>query len=48
MMIKSEEKKIKVEEYHNLKGESGLRGVYVISQNATVLVTGLLWLPLKE
>lgn len=48
MMINLEEKKIKVEEYHNLKGESGLCSVYVISQNATVLVTGLLWLPLKE
>lgn len=48
MMINSEEKKIKVEEYHNLKGEPGLCGVYVISQNARVLVTGILWLPLKE
>lgn len=39
MMINSEEKKIKGEEYHERKRESGVWGVYVITQNATVLLT---------
>ncbi len=39
MMINSEEKKIKGEEYHERKREAGVWGIYVITQNATVLLT---------
>lgn len=40
-MINSEGKKIKGEEYLERKREAGLGAVYVITQNATVLLTGM-------